>query len=213
MNHIKLKFYYETVLTHVRAEGDSPYHAALTRDVMSRFLDPLNLPRDAVILDLGCGPGYFLDEMKQRQYTNVLGVTLSPDDAEQCRAKGHTVRHADMNFLPEQDESVDYIWCRQSLQHSPFPYITLLEWNRVLKPQAKLYIEVPQPDCERQHETAMNHYSVLGIKMWLSILARTGFDVSWSEVSVPISFDDKKTWMEEKVYIFDCTRRRAVDVK
>lgn len=213
MNHIKLKFYYETVLTHVRAEGDSAFHAALTRDLVTKFVDPLKLHSQALILDLGCGPGYFLDEMKQRNFANALGVTLSPDDAELCRGKGHNVRHNDMNFLTEQDESVDYIWCRQTLQHSPFPYITLLEWNRVLKPNGRLYIEVPQPDCERQHENTLAHYSVLGIKMWLSILARTGFDVSWHEVSVPISFDQEKTWIEEKVYIFDCTRKRAVDVK
>lgn len=213
MNHIKFKFYYETVLTHVRPEGDSAYHAALTKDVVTRFLDPVGLAPDAVILDLGCGPGYFLDEMKARGFTNVTGVTLSPDDAEQCKSKSHIVRQADMNFLPELDESVDYIWCRQSLQHSPFPYITLLEWNRVLKPQGRLYIEVPQPDCERQHESVMNHYSVLGLRMWLALLARTGFDVRWNEVSVPISFDQEKTWIEEKVYIFDCTRKRAVDVK
>jgi len=213
MNHIKLKFYYETVLTHARGEGDSSYHATLTKDVVSKFVDAMNLPKDAVILDLGCGPGYFLDEMKSRDFSDVIGVTLSPDDAEQCKAKSHKVRQGDMNFLSELDESVDLIWARQSLQHSPFPYITLLEWNRVLKPRGRLYIEVPQPDCERHHENSLNHYSVLGLKMWLSLLARTGFDVSWHEVSVPISFDNEKTWIEEKVYIFDCTRKRAVDVK
>lgn len=213
MNHIKLKFYYETVLTHVYSEGNAPYHAALTRDVVTKFVDPMMLSKDARILDLGCGPGYFLDEMKDRGYTNTEGVTLSPDDVEACQTKGHRVTKSDMNFLQDLDESVDFIFSRHSLEHSPFPYISLLEYNRVLRPGGRMYIEVPQPDCERDHENNANHYSVLGLKMWLSLLARTGFDVEWHDFSIPVSFDGEKTWVQEKVYIFICTRRRAVDVK
>jgi SAM-dependent methyltransferase len=213
MNHIKLKFYYEHVLTHVYSEGDAPFHRALTRDAVSKFVDPMQLPHQARILDLGCGPGYFLDEMKTRGYTNVLGLTLSPEDIEICQKNGHQVRQADMNFLPDLDESVDMIWARHSLEHSPFPYITLLEYNRVLRPGGRMYVEVPQPDCEREHEHNANHYSVLGLKMWLSLLARAGFDVEWQDVTVPVSFDEEKTWTQEKIYAFVCTRRRAVDVK
>jgi SAM-dependent methyltransferase len=210
---LKLKFYYDHVLGTVYAEGESPYHDTITQDVVKRFIDPLNLPKDAKILDLGCGVGYFLDCMKERNYTNVTGIGLNNDDLELCKNKGHTVIRGDMNFLANPDESIDLLFSRHSLEHSPFPYITLLEYNRVLKPNAKLYIEVPQPDCELQHETNKNHYSIFGLNMWLNLLARTGFDATWHTYEFPVEFADDRGKKHEKYYIFVCNRKRPVDIK
>jgi len=213
---LKLKFYYDHVLSQVYSEGESPFHRTITADVVERFVDPLDLPKTAAILDLGCGPGYFLDAMRDRGYTNTIGVTLSSDDAEQCQQKGHEVRRGDMNFLTDPDESIDMLFCRHSLEHSPFPYITLLEYNRVLKPNGHLYIEVPAPDCERSHEQNRNHYSIMGRTMWLELIKRAGFDITWYNYDFPVVFtaaDGTKTQFTENYYIFVCQRRRPVDVK
>jgi len=70
---LKLKFYYEYLVNcHIYAEGESQYHKDLTIKIVKEYIDPLNLPKNALILDLGCGPGYFLDEMKAREYTNLV---------------------------------------------------------------------------------------------------------------------------------------------
>jgi SAM-dependent methyltransferase len=210
---LKFKFYYDHVLSQVYSEGDSPYHVQITQDVVKRFIDPLDIDKSAKILDLGCGPGYFLKEMSDRGYTNVTGLTLSREDAQKCQSQGFRVELLDMNFLNERDESVDMLFCRHSLEHSPFPYITLLEYNRVLRPQGVLYIEVPQPDCDRLHETNPNHYSIMGRPMWLSLLQRTGFDVSWYDYELPVSTEDQSETYLEKYHMFVCRRRRPVDVK
>lgn len=212
---LKLKFYYDHVLGTVYTEGESAFHKTITHDVIERFIQPMSLAPDARILDLGSGPGYFLDKMKELGYTNTEGITLSIEDYNTCVSKGHRMRRADMNFLADRDESVDLLFCRHSLEHSPFPYITLLEYNRVLRPNGRLYIEVPQPDCEQAHEDNKNHYSIMGRKMWLSLLRRTGFDVSWHEYEFPITFQDDRepNSVVEKYYIFVCTRRRAADIK
>lgn len=212
---LKLKFYYDHVLGTVYSEGESPFHKTITHDVIQRFIEPMGLAKDAKILDLGCGPGYFLDAMRDIGYTNLEGITLSDDDHSTCTGHGHRVRKTDMNFLADKDESVDMLFCRHSLEHSPFPYITLLEYNRVLKPKGRLYIEVPQPDCEQEHETNKNHYSILGRSMWLSLLQRTGFDIVWNEYEFPVKFTDGRTPASalEKYYIFVCTRQRSVDIK
>ena len=69
---IKLKFYNEWLYTaHIHDEGDSQMHSVLTKQVVETYIDPLELPKDSKILDLGCGPGYFLDAMKERGYTDV----------------------------------------------------------------------------------------------------------------------------------------------
>ena len=210
---LKLKFYYDHVLGTVYDEGESHFHKNITRDVVERFIDPRNIHKDAKILDLGCGPGYFLDEMKTRGYTNVEGVTLSIEDANACVEKGHRVRRSDMNFLEDRDESVDMLFCRHSLEHSPFPYITLLEYNRILKPNGFLYIEVPSPECDQPHHENKNHYSILGRDMWLALLQRTGFDIQWYDYEFPVEFLDERGKVQERYYIFLCTRRRPVDIK
>ena len=69
---IKLKFYNEWLYTaHIYDEGDSQFHKSLTSEVVKNYVDPLELPKNANILDLGCGPGYFLDyrcNTKSRRY-------------------------------------------------------------------------------------------------------------------------------------------------
>ena len=160
---LKLKFYNEWLYTaHIYDEGPSPMHDSLTAQMIEKYIDPLNLPKNSKILDLGCGPGYFLDGMKERGYTDVTGVTLSPGDIKICEDKGHTIKMYDLSFLPQKDgyydESVDFIFLRHALEHSPFPIISLIEYNRVLKQGAKIYIEVPAPDCDRKHEMNLNHY-------------------------------------------------------
>jgi SAM-dependent methyltransferase len=209
---LKLKFYYDFTLGQVYAEGPSQYHEQITKDVVERFLDPLGLPRTSKILDLGCGVGYFLDAMVQRGYTAVTGLTLSQQDFQQCQSRGHRVELRDMNFLEERDESMDMLFCRHSLEHSPFPYFTLIEYNRVLRNGGVLYVEVPQPDCPRPHETNVNHYSVMGRAMWLSLLQRTGFDANWYDYEFPVRLPDGQETIE-KFHIFVCHRRRAMDIK
>jgi len=216
-NNVKLKFYYDYVLNQVYSEGESSFHKHITADVVNRFIDPLGLPKNAAVLDLGCGPGYFLDEMSARDYTNVVGITLSNDDALTCTNKGHSVRLSDMNFLVDPAESIDMLFCRHSLEHSPFPYITLLEYNRVLKQNGVLYIEVPAPDADRVHENNRNHYSIMGKTMWLSLMKRSGFNIVSYDYSFPIEQTDSTTGEKkqytEKYYIFVCKRVQPVDVK
>lgn len=211
--NLKLKFYYDHVLGTVYEEGPSPFHESVTKDIIEKFIDPQNVPKDARIIDLGCGPGYFLDQMRDRGYTNLLGLTLSPADSTTVANKGHAVERRDMNFLTEKDYSVDMLFCRHALEHSPFPYITLLEYNRVLKPNGLLYVEVPAPDCERAHENNKNHFSVLGIKMWLSLFDRTGFTGTWNEVGYDYRDTVTDLTVHEKFYVFVLRRSRPVDIK
>lgn len=220
---IKLKFYNEWLYTaHIYDEGDSQMHQTLTTQIVKQYIDPLNLPKDAVILDIGSGPGYFLDEMKQRGYTKVTGIGLSPKDNEICEKKGHTIKKYDISFIPQKDgwhdESVDFIFCRHALEHSPYPIFTLMEYNRLLKEKGKLYIEVPAPNCERPHEYNLNHYSILGERQLAALLQRTGFDTN---VFNNFEFDiggknettDEEFKVKEHFYCIVATKQRPLDIK
>ena len=221
---IKLKFYNEWLYTaHIYDEGNSPMHENLTKQVITKYIDPLNLPKDAKILDLGCGPGYFLDGMKEREYTNVTGVTLSPGDIKICEDKGHKIAKYDLSFIPQKDgyfdESVDFIFLRHALEHSPYPIFSLMEYNRVLKQGGKIYIEVPAPDCDRKHEFNLNHYSIFGHNQLAALLQRTGFNIDQFnnlefDLNVPDPADpENPTKAKEKYYCIVATKARPLDIK
>lgn len=219
---VKLKFYNEWLYTaHIYDEGESPYHKQLTAQVVENYVDPLNLPKDASILDLGCGPGYFLDEMKKRDYTNIVGVTLSPGDIKLCEDKGHKIKKYDLSFLPQKDgyydESVDFIFLRHALEHSPYPIFSLIEYNRILKQGGKMYIEVPAPDCDRKHEYNLNHYSIFGSNQLIALLQRTGFDINVFnglefDLNIPDQEGNSKA-VKEKFYCIMVTKQRPLDIK
>lgn len=223
---VKIKLYNEYLYTaHLYDEGDSPFHKDLTESVVTTYIDPLNLPKDGLILDMGCGPGYFLDEMKKRGYTNLLGITLTENDAKMCIEKGHTIKKYDLSFLPQSegfyDESVDFIFCRHALEHSPYPIFTLMEYNRVLKQNAKIYIELPAPDGERKHEFNANHYSIFGHNMIAALLQRTGFktetfnamDFELAIKKEENSTEENNKTYKEKYYAIVATKEKGLDLK
>jgi SAM-dependent methyltransferase len=223
---VKLKFYNEWLYTaHIYDEGDSDMHKDITAQVVRDFIDPLNIPKNAKILDLGSGPGYFLDAMKARGYTDLTGIGLSPFDNKICRDKGHTIKEYDLSFLPQKDgyydESVDFIFLRHALEHSPYPIFSLMEYNRVLKQGSKIYIEVPAPDCARQHEYNPNHYSILGHNQLAALLIRTGFNIDLFQdikfdITSPKDIDDpesERVTLEEKFYCIVATKARPLDIK
>jgi SAM-dependent methyltransferase len=220
---VKLKLYNEWLYTaHIHDEGDSQFHKVLTKQVVETYIDPMELPKDAHILDLGCGPGYFLDEMKEREYTNVHGVTLSPGDIKICESKGHAIKKYDLSFLPQKegyyDESVDFIFIRHALEHSPYPIFSLMEYNRILKQGSKIYIEVPAPDCERKHEFNLNHYSIMGSQQLGALLIRCGFDIEKFnnlefDLNVPTGDGDESKIAKEQYYCIVATKARPLDIK
>ena len=65
------------------------FHNGLIEYVAVRYLT--NLDKDLKILDVGCGPGVFMDNAKKLGFTNIIGVTMGEDDLEACRKKGHIV--------------------------------------------------------------------------------------------------------------------------
>lgn len=217
---LKIKLYTEWLYTHVYSEGESPFHKTLTERFVDQYIEPLNLAKDALIYDLGCGPGYFLDKMKEKGYTNLVGVTLSPDDKHACEKNGHKVEIKDLTFLHGiDDETVDLIWVRHALEHSPYPIFSLIEYNRVLKQGSKLYVEVPAPDCQRPHEFNANHYSILGARMLVALLERTGFTVDkFDTVTYELQYPPKEGETEEQkvpetVFCIVATKTRPLDMK
>jgi ubiquinone/menaquinone biosynthesis C-methylase UbiE len=177
MNSKKFKEFEKQALKTVYSESEGGYHDEIIPQIVERFLPEFQLDPNDTILDIGCGPGVFMESIMRLGYKNCTGVTLSKQDLQACRRKGLVAIKASMTDLPVKDHSIDFIWCRHALEHSPYPLFTLFEFNRVLKPKGQVFIEVPSPDNQRtyMHEFNPNHYSILGSTMWMGLFDKSGF--------------------------------------
>jgi SAM-dependent methyltransferase len=154
-------------------EPPSLVHAEISRKMFESLCALYPQAPGAKVLDVGCGQGVALEIFRDAGL-DPLGITLGPD-AEVCRQKGLNVREMDFAFLDFPDESFDLVWCRHAIEHSVFPFFTLTELHRLLKPGGVLFLEVPAPDTSCRHQTNQNHYSVLGKSMWIDLIRRSGF--------------------------------------
>ena len=126
------------------------------------------------ILDVGVGKGLALDMFKSMGL-EVTGISLNQDEIDDAVTEGHDVRRMDMSFMDFDDETFDVLWSRHSLEHSLFPFFTLHEFKRVLKPNGVLYVEVPAPNTKNNNEHNTQHFSVFLDQQWVSLIRRSGF--------------------------------------
>lgn len=158
-------------------ETPSEIHSQITASVLDALLPKYQIDKSTRILDIGCGQGPALDLFREKGYTSVTGITLNDVDVAVCREKGHSVQKMDQSFLEFPDSSFSFVWARHVIEHSIFPYFTLSEFARVIDTGGYLYLEVPAPETSCHHETNPNHYSVLNMGSWKSLLGRCGFDI------------------------------------
>jgi hypothetical protein len=89
-----------------------------------------------------------------------------------------------------------------------------MEYNRILKQDSKIYIEVPAPECERKHEWNLNHYSILGPSQLIALLQRTGFDIDkFQTMEFDLSIGEDTEKVREQFYCVVATKKRSLDVK
>ncbi len=118
-------------------------HAAFQRDVGHRLLELLPKSLSGLrILDLGCGTGYFSDQLKQRG-ANIVCADLSPAMLEQARLRcgDNDVMYvlADAEALPFTEGEFDIVFSSLALQWCDDLSVPMSEIRRVLKPMGKGY--------------------------------------------------------------------------
>lgn len=169
-----LEGFLHRIQNEVYSELDSEMHMALIDKMLPEFARFIP-ERQTRLLDVGCGQGYASLKFKELGYQQLTAITLSDEDVEATNKRGIACYKMDMSFLKFGDKMFDALWVRHALEHSPFPYLTLLEFNRVLTPGGFIYIEMPKPDTPRVLENWPNHYSIFGEQMWTSLFDRSGF--------------------------------------
>jgi SAM-dependent methyltransferase len=128
------------------------------------------------VLDVGCGQGQFQETFEECNIRWV-GVTLGTD-YDVCRNNGLNVVYGDFSFLMMYDNQYDLIFARHSLEHSPFPILTLMEWRRVSNKYLCVILPNPYGEIAHSHVGAykgQNHYSVMTREHFLWLAERAGW--------------------------------------
>ena len=200
----------ELCLTHVYSEPDTNIHMMVMDHMIPKFVEEYNLDESNRILDIGCGRGYGMQKFSELACSDVAGLTLSKEDAKEARKRGFDVIEEDMSFQSAKDNTYDVLFARHSLEHSPYPLLTLLEFYRILNEDGLAYIEMPSPKCSRMLETFDNHYSIMGPRQWSELMKRAGFSiVDMGELNFAISNSETKQEMGEEVYEWYVLRKTS----
>ncbi len=127
------------------------HRATVIRDCYGGVMDEGIFPdiaKDARILDLGCGIGFWLVEFCDRGYTNMYGADLSSNSLkiarQRCQSYGLEVDLSEQNAEATSFQSAwfDHVNCQGVVHHTPDPSKAISEISRILKPGGTASISV-----------------------------------------------------------------------
>lgn len=110
------------------------------RAMREAYLAEVPFPRDARVLDIGCGTGAVSRDLAMRaDVADVIGADLTPILLERARRlsegiDGLTFVEADARALPFPERTFDVVVMHTLLCHVPEPESVLAEAARVLRP-------------------------------------------------------------------------------
>jgi len=125
-----------------------------------KFVRIADLKKDNKILDIGCGSGQFLYEMKQLGIMYCYGVEPFGFDTEGAKKNNLNIKKCDLLSAKYPSNFFDVITLNHVLEHMDNPAETLNEIKRILKVNGKLIIEIPNTN-------SMN-FSIFG-KRWFNL--------------------------------------------
>lgn len=95
------------------------------------------------ILDLGCGPGELIEELNNKlNKFDITGVDFSEKMLEVSKKRNPNAKHIQMDVaeLNKLNDKFNIIICTHSLPYYKEPEKVMIELNRLLKDDGKIYI-------------------------------------------------------------------------
>ena len=97
-------------------------------------------------LDVGCGNGHFLQDLKQIGW-DCGGVEFNITAVNVCRSRGLQVHHGDLESANFPDCSFDVVTASHVIEHVPDPDSFIKESARILRHDGHLLIKTPNSEA------------------------------------------------------------------
>lgn len=112
------------------------------------ILEYLRISDDDVVLDAGCGEGFYIMLLARLTGAKVVGIDNNPDLVAQARRwigddRSVKLTIGEIEHLPFADQTFSKIICSEVLEHVPDPVKALREVHRVLRDDGILAVTVP----------------------------------------------------------------------
>jgi SAM-dependent methyltransferase len=161
---------------------------------------------DPAVLDVGCGFGHLLEELRNRYPAlRAAGTELPGRSADACRAKGLRVF---TGGLHEVDEQFSIVMLLDVAEHLPAPTNTFEACNAVMDPGGWLYIHTPRTCfwdelslafvripglCELARLWLRSRVSIFHLQLWTDealeiALSKAGFEVIYFRRELGLSW-------------------------
>lgn len=179
---------------------------SLSRTEMLKYI-----PQDAKkILEVGCGEGLFLSQIKEKLSAEVWGVEMNPIAAEKVSKIAHRVLVGDYNVLYKQlpQKYFDCIVFNDVIEHFSDPWKTLENTKQLLSENGVIVSSIPNfiyignltdiilnSDFRYREEGGFldkTHLRFFSSKSIYRLFEETGYDVIFQEGSRPC-----KSWKEK----------------
>lgn len=93
-------------------------YASFTKFYKRNYLKYISKNKDASILVVSCGPGYFINLLKKEGYNNILGIDSDPEKVEYAKRRGLNCETENaFIFLEKNDKPFDVIFAEQEINH------------------------------------------------------------------------------------------------
>jgi SAM-dependent methyltransferase len=140
MNNQECPYFSNTLFSDIPKDSQSNYFSPVWQQVLSKV-------KIHNLLDAGCGTGVFSCAIKPRITGQLIGVDASGFALEKARQNGfdktHLIEDLCTQTLPLENESVDFILCKDVFEHLLDPLHLLNEFRRVLTSKGHLLVNVP----------------------------------------------------------------------
>ena len=156
------------------------------RPVGEQAIARMNVPRGAMVLDVGCGSGWAARLMaEQASAGHVIGIDVSDEMVRVAREQSSRVANVEFQVasaekLPFPDNTFTHAFSMESLYYYADIGKAASEIGRVLKPGG-LFITVvdlykENPPTHQWIETLKVPVQLLGVEDYRSLLAQGGFE-------------------------------------
>lgn len=142
------------------AEAQRAFFEGMSDPAREFIYKRLPQQKDIQVLDIGCGPGTDVDQLKNLGYQNVSGIDPSAESialAQSRAAKSEDFKVGSYEATGFPDKSVDFIMGRYSLMYVRDIDGAYREMARILRPGGKLVAVVSNPaadSLEKREDTA-----------------------------------------------------------